>query len=235
MTTAPLLHLGDKDLEEIQQIVTSTKAANMAKWVTSQTADLAIMTRKRSDGRQQTPNPKANEECFNCGKKGHYVRDCYSNSKRKPKDKKAAEKAKRVCWKRNQATEKVTTTRSANQDNNFDFKSYPAGQVFMTRLSSKETTDCWYLDSCASRHIYNNRELFSDIRSKNYKFVTVSGDIIQSKKLGTVHLPLQSGKTTMTLLNIAYAPKYDFNLISLGQFRNSRISYHDHPNSMVLK
>ena len=127
MTTAPLLHLGDKDLEEIQQIVTSTEAANMAKQATSQTADLAMMTRKRLDGRQQTPNPKANEECFDCGKKGHYARDCYSNSKRKPEDEKAAEEAKRVCWKRNRATKKAAAARSANQDNDSDPEPYPAG------------------------------------------------------------------------------------------------------------
>ena len=207
----------------------------MAKRATGQTADLAMMTRKRSDGRQQTPNPKANEECFNCGKKGHYARDCYSNSKRKPEDEKAAEEAKRVRWKRNRATEKAAAARSANQDNDSDPEPYPAGRAFMTRLSSEETTDRWYLDSCASRHICNNRELFSDIRSKNYEFVTAGGDIIRSKEVGTVHLPLQSGKTTMTLLNVAYAPKCDSNLISLGQLRDSGISYHDHPNSMVLK
>ena len=42
MTTAPLLHLGDKDIEEIQQIVTSTKVANIARQTTGQTANLAI-------------------------------------------------------------------------------------------------------------------------------------------------------------------------------------------------
>ena len=50
ITTTPLLHSGDKDLEEIQQIVTSTEAANMAKRASGQTADLAMMTKKRSDG-----------------------------------------------------------------------------------------------------------------------------------------------------------------------------------------
>ena len=50
MTTAPLLHSGDKDLEEIQQIVISTKIANLAKQVTGQTADVAMIAKKRSDG-----------------------------------------------------------------------------------------------------------------------------------------------------------------------------------------
>lgn len=104
----------------------------------------------------------------------------------------------------------------------------------MTRLSSDDPSDTWYLDSCASRHICNNRELFSDLRPKNYEFVTAGGEIIRSQEVGTVHLPLQSG-TTMTLLNVAYTSKCDSNLILLGQLRESRISYHDHPDSMVLK
>ena len=47
MTTAPLLYSGDKDLEEIQLIVTSTKAANLAKQATGITGDLAMMARKK--------------------------------------------------------------------------------------------------------------------------------------------------------------------------------------------
>ena len=125
ITTAPLLHLGDKDLKEIQQIVTSTEAASMTKWATGQTADLVMITKKRLDKRQQTPNPKANEECFNCEKKGHYARDCYSNLKKKLKDEKAVEEAKRARWKRNQATEKAAAARSINQDNESDPKLYP--------------------------------------------------------------------------------------------------------------
>lgn len=49
ITIMPLLHSRDKDLEEIFQIVTSTKAANMAKQTTGQIADLAIIAKKRLD------------------------------------------------------------------------------------------------------------------------------------------------------------------------------------------
>lgn len=105
----------------------------------------------------------------------------------------------------------------------------------MTRTSSKKTTDCWYLNFCALRYICNNRKLFLGIRSKNCEFVTASGDIFQSKKVTIVVLPIQGGKTTMRLLNIAYTPKYDFNLISLGQFRESGILYHNHSNSIIFK
>ena len=105
----------------------------------------------------------------------------------------------------------------------------------MTRHSIDEVNNIWYLDSCASRHICNNRELFLDIRSKNYKFIMARGKIIYSQKVGIVHFTLLSGKITMTLLNVEYAPKCDFNLISLGQLCESGILYHNHPNSMALK
>ena len=49
MTTTPLLHFGDKDLEEIQQIVISTEAANIVKRAISQAANLSIMAKKRPD------------------------------------------------------------------------------------------------------------------------------------------------------------------------------------------
>ncbi len=103
----------------------------------------------------------------------------------------------------------------------------------MIRHSSSKPKDTWYLDSCASKHICKNRELFSDLRPKNYEFITAGGEVIRSREVGTVHLSLQSGK--MTLLNVAYTPKCDFNLISLGQLRESGITYHDHPDSMILK
>ena len=97
MTTTPLLHSDNKDLKETQQIITFTKAANMAKRATGQIADLAMMAKKRTDSRQQPQKPKNNEKCFNYGKKGQYARDCYSRtSKRKPEDEKAAEEVKRA-------------------------------------------------------------------------------------------------------------------------------------------
>ena len=66
MTTVPFLHYGDKDLEKIQQVVTSIKTANMAKQAIGQTADLAMIAKKRSDGQQQPQKPKPNKKCFNC-------------------------------------------------------------------------------------------------------------------------------------------------------------------------
>lgn len=69
----------------------------MAKQATNQTANLAIMTKKRLDGWQQMPIPKVNKKYFNYGKKGYYAKNCYLHMKRKSKDKKTAKEARQVC------------------------------------------------------------------------------------------------------------------------------------------
>lgn len=47
MNTATLLHSCHENLKKIQPIMTSTKAANLAKQATVRTADLAMMANKK--------------------------------------------------------------------------------------------------------------------------------------------------------------------------------------------
>ncbi len=102
----------------------------------------------------------------------------------------------------------------------------------MTR-ETEDSEDSWYLDSCASRHICNDKRFFSDLRPKSYEFMTAGGDIIRSEEVGNVRLPTCSG--LLILNNVAYTPRCNSNLISLGQLRESGITYYDHPEQMILK
>ena len=98
---------------------------------------------------------------------------------------------------------------------------------------SLEFINAWYLDSCTSRYICKNRDLFFDLRPKDFEFIMAGKEPNQSREVGIVYLSLQNRK--MTLLNITYTPKCDSNLISFGQLHKSGISYYDHPDSMILK
>ena len=55
MTTASLLHSGDEDIKEIQQIIIFNEAANLAKRVVGATNNLTMMAKRkqleRSDSR----------------------------------------------------------------------------------------------------------------------------------------------------------------------------------------
>lgn len=94
MTTVSLVHSGNKDLEEIQQIVTSTKTANLAQQAIGVTTDFAIMAKKKQLERVQ--KLKLGKEYFNYGKKGHYSKDCRSPTSNKRKPKESSKKAKRI-------------------------------------------------------------------------------------------------------------------------------------------
>lgn len=95
MTTALLFYLSNKDLEEIQLILTFTKAANLVKRAIDVIGDLTMMVKKKWP-LQQPPRSKLNKECFNHNKKSYYARNCPSriNPKRKLIDKKTEQEEK---------------------------------------------------------------------------------------------------------------------------------------------
>ena len=82
MTTATLFHFSNKDLEEICGIVITTKAANMAKQILKAIENLKMMVKKN---RSRENNSKPNKNCFNCGTKSYYSKDCHSLTSNKRK------------------------------------------------------------------------------------------------------------------------------------------------------
>lgn len=94
--------------------------------------------------------------------------------------------------------------------------------------------EVWYLDSCASQYLTNNRDLFiKKLRPKCLDFIIAGGQTLCAKSIRTIAIPLDDG-SSIRLKGVAYAPKCDSNLISLGQLRNSNIIYVDNPNTMTL-
>lgn len=59
-----------------------TKAANLAKQAGGAKTDLAMMVKKKQLEKYPA-KPKINKECFNCGKKDHYARNCHISNKKK--------------------------------------------------------------------------------------------------------------------------------------------------------
>lgn len=82
MTTTSFLHLSNKELEKIQQIVTSTEIADIAKRVVRAVADLTIMAKKN---KSEKSDSRSNKKCFNYRKKVHYTRNCYNSTSNKRK------------------------------------------------------------------------------------------------------------------------------------------------------
>lgn len=96
----------------------------------------------------------------------------------------------------------------------------------MTYTTNEKKWDVWYLEFSVSRHICNNKYTIVDLQSKTYNFVIVGNNIIKLEQVGTV-ISLFKNSLEFILTNIAYTPKYNCNLISLGQLKKIGISYHN--------
>lgn len=70
-------------------------------------------------------------------------------------------------------------------------------------------------------------------KTKSINFITIAGQIIQTKAIGTVSIPLAGGNT-IELHNVTLTLGYDSNLISLSQLCESRYTYYDNPTTMTL-
>lgn len=79
------LHNNNKSLKNIQQIVISTKVANLAKLLVRAIIDLVMMAKKKWLKKYFTKS-KSDKECFNCRKKDYYAINCYTSNKKKPKN-----------------------------------------------------------------------------------------------------------------------------------------------------
>lgn len=185
MTTTLLPYSGDKNLEEIQEIVTSTKIANMTKQATGQIVDLSMIAKKRPDNWQQ-PKSRTIEKCFNCDKRGHYAKNFHSTTKRKFEDERSILEVKRIRWNNNSIAKKASAIRLTDQDN-MDDKPYPPERAFMTQIIINKP-NTYNLNFYLSRHICNDQDLFLDLRPKNYEFITAVREVIRSHKVGTIHL-----------------------------------------------
>lgn len=123
--------------------------------------------------------------------------------------------------------------RSNLLDKKLEDNLYPIKKAFMTQETSIHQGS-QSLNFCASRYICNKRESFFSLYLKSYGFVTADRDSIRSKKMAIIKLTLLN-QLDMILSNIAFAPRCNFNLISLSQLREIRILYYDYPKSIILK
>ena len=158
--------------------------------------------------------PKTNKEYFNCIKKSYYARDCYTQSLNIKKSKKSLEETKYTWLKKNET--QTVATELITDYNNLDVELYSIRQAFIICIRDEKLLDIWYLDSCALKYICNSLNKFADLQVKTYKFVMARRNIISLDQVEIIISLLKMG-SKFTLSYIFYTPRWDSNLIFLGQ------------------
>lgn len=175
-TTTSMLESGDKTIDEIQQILASAEAKFISKQATGVIGDLAILSRGKSGKRRVT----SDDRCFNCNKFGHFGQDC---RQKKPKPEEPTRESTRHQQPnvRNQSNTRNHTHIAAADESDSEPKPFRPGVANMVKESQsmQPPRSVWYLNSCASRHLTNNKDLFDlELCPKCLDFTNAGGQVL---------------------------------------------------------
>ena len=149
-------------------------------------ADRAIeatpnMTLRIKQGSRRARAPISNKTertCYRCEKPDHLIRDCPDFSDEESKrprrkrretegeDKRRSKKLNKVANKESSSDEKV--------------EAFKPGKINMTAYKGSRDENKWYIGSCASGHITNQRHLFKKMRQCYREFELADGSILIS-------------------------------------------------------
>lgn len=101
------------------------------------------------------------------------------------------------------------------------------------RLQNVNKKSTWFSDLHMLCHIYNNRKLFINSKTKSIHFMIAVNQFIWIEEVGTVSILLSTKR--VKLHNVALlAPDCDLNLILFSQLRKSGITYYDNLKAITL-
>ncbi|KAI0558634.1 gag-polypeptide of LTR copia-type [Gracilaria domingensis] len=166
--------------------------------------------------RQPRKRMNRSVECYQCGKKGHIRRDCWSNPKNRNRNE-----------RRDQASREANVTR--------------IGLVAGDKSSSlNENT--WFLDTCASDHMTGYKEILEDyqpLEDTEPVATADKGTSIEAVGKGNVRLmsEVDGEKFKILLTGVSYVPDIRQNLISSGRLsaKGSSISHPAYTGEVIVR
>jgi hypothetical protein len=159
--------------------------------------------------------------CFHCGKEGHYKRECkkfLAEQAKTDKNDGGAQGSRTEDGKDNQDKSRHSHTGTpANQKSGQSHGESRAWAIsHQTQKVTKGTrTDPWYLDSAATSHMTNCKDLFTAIRQVEDTVTVADGRQLASCGQGTIRV--RFGGEWVQVHQVLYVPGLQGNLLSVGQ------------------
>jgi hypothetical protein len=179
---------------------------------------------QKDDSNKQS-NPNLNKEiarekklCFTCNKPGHRAYDCYAN-----KNKKKCSYCKKIGHTDSECHNPRRNQKNA--DSIEDKKTTEYGHFFAPVIPQMDSNlinrHTWILDSGASKHLCTNKQLMKDLRqlTEVIQMKCANKQLVHLNEVGsTTILAMNAGKPIkVTLREVAYAPTFQCNIISVGK------------------
>lgn len=161
--------------------------------------------------------------CYFCKKRGHLKRDCVQYKEWKER-KYGKNKNNNKNGKSNKGDKLNTVNKTESSD-------------FLFSLCSQNSDD-WIIDSGATSHVTNNKQLFDEFNATQSNVSVANGDkeCVDGKGTCKIEMLNQSGiASTAVLTDVLYAPQINGNMISVIKLMKNGYSVHFKENICEIK
>ena len=166
-----------------------------------------------ADQRSKRKGPK----CYHCGKFGHIRRNCSELARTAERRSNSGRRERKI------VKQKANKVEVRQRDSNSS-EGESVGLVVRHALSANVSSrrDNWIVDSGATCHMCNDRELFAELRDLERPLEVTLGDghELEATGSGTVEMEMKlpTGRTKRCKLrDVLYVPKLSYNLLSVSK------------------